>query len=398
MSINFFTAPFCTLFFSFSALSFLAPSCLAYAKHSSLHSATHASKPRAHKNSFKKKAITPTPVQGEFANFSQWQEINQFIDNLVTRHNFDKNELIALFNQVHYVDTAVQLVKPAPPGRPKNWQAYRARFIEPLRINAGVVFWNTYANALQRAEMQYGVPQEIIVGILGVETIYGRNTGNFRVIDALTTLAFAYPDTPSRTARMSYFRTELENLLLLARDTKQDPLTLLGSYAGAIGLPQFMPSSIRQFGVDFDADGKIDLRNSATDAIGSIANFLAQHGWKRDEPIVFPISLTPALINQQQMEWEPLINQGLKPTFLLSDLRKAGISAGVEASATLPTNPPPNLLLGVIDLQNGLEPTEYWLATGNFFAITHYNRSYFYAMSVVDLSHAVRTVREAQSN
>jgi membrane-bound lytic murein transglycosylase B len=332
-----------------------------------------------------RKVAADVDNQGEFANFGQWKEVTGFIDRMVAEHGFDKAELESLLRHTQYVESAIQLMKPAPPGRPKNWRAYRARFVEPIRINAGVAFWNQYADALARAEQQYGVPAEIIVGIIGVETVFGRNTGSFRVMDAITTLAFAYPDTPTRQARMDYFRGELENTLLFARDSGIDPFSLLGSYAGAIGWPQFMPGSIRKFAVDFDGDGKIDLRNSPVDAIGSVANFLVQHGWKRGEPIVFPASVTPAGDNANGNGWEQFFGQGLEAKFTLADLKANGVMPGVE--------PPPDMLFGLVDLQNGFDPPEYWLGTANFFAITQYNRSYFYAMSVVDLSRAVRAAR-----
>jgi membrane-bound lytic murein transglycosylase B len=170
-------------------------------------------------------------------------------------HGFDRARWTNQMRQVRFIDSAVQLVKPAPPGKPKNWQAYSERFIEPIRINAGVRFWNENAAALARAEATYGVPAEIIVGIIGVETIYGRDTGRFRVLDTLTTLAFAYPEAPNRNARMAFFRSELENTLLLARKENIDPFSLLGSFAGAVGMPQFMPGNILKYGVDFDGDG-----------------------------------------------------------------------------------------------------------------------------------------------
>lgn len=317
---------------------------------------------------------------GEFANFAQWQEVSEFLDQMAIRHGFDRTALQATLGKVQYVDRAIQLMKPAPPGRPKNWQAYRARFIDPVRIAAGVGFWDEHADALARAETLYGVPAEIIVGIIGVETVYGRNTGNFRVMDAVTTLAFAYPDTPNRLARMKYFRGELENTLLFARDSEIDPFSLLGSYAGAIGWPQFMPGSIRRFAVDFDNDGKIDLRNSPVDAIGSVANFLVLHGWKPGDPTAFPVSVAT-----DNNAWEAFIGQGLEAKFTLDELKQAGAVPAMELPSDMP--------YGLIDLQNGLEPTEYWLATNNFFAITKYNRSYFYAMSVIDLGRSVRAAR-----
>ncbi len=328
----------------------------------------------------RKVAVNPDEL-GEFANFTQWKDVADFIDQMVARHGFDRAELESLFKKVRYIDTTIQLVKPAPPGKPKNWQAYRARFIEPVRINAGVAFWDTYADALMRAEERYGVPAEIIVGIIGVETVYGRNTGSFRVLDALTTLGFDYPPTPNRAARMTFFRNEIENTLLLARESGIDPFSLFGSYAGAVGLPQFMPGSIRKFAVDFDGDGKIDLRNSPVDAIGSVANFLVEHGWKRGEPIVFPATVSA----ENGRGWDMFIGQPLEARFRLDDMKAAGVTPTVE--------PPADMPFGLVDLQNGGEPTEYWLGAANFFAITQYNRSFFYAMSVVELGRAVRAAR-----
>ncbi|HJV75580.1 MAG TPA: lytic murein transglycosylase B [Noviherbaspirillum sp.] len=319
---------------------------------------------------------------GEFANFTHWKEVSEFIDQMTLRYGFDRAELESLFKQARYVDTTIRLIKPAPPGRPKNWQAYRARFVEPLRINAGVAFWDAYADTLARAEERYGIPAEIIVGIIGVETIYGRNTGNFRTLDVLTTLAFDYPPAPNRTARMEFFRRELENTLLIARETAIDPFGLLGSYAGAIGLPQFMPGSIRRYGVDFDEDGKVDLRNSPVDAIGSVANFLLEHGWQSGAPFAFPVTVSNS---EATPEWERFIGQGLEAKFTLDELRAAGVTPTTEL--------PHDLRFGLVDLQNGGEPTEYWLGTANFFAITKYNRSFFYAMSVIDLGRAVRVAR-----
>ena len=320
---------------------------------------------------------------GEPVNFRQWQAVAEFEDEMVGKHGFDPAALKALMSQVNYIDSAVQLVKPAPPGKPKNWQAYRDRFIEPVRIDAGVSFWNDNAATLARAEATYGVPAEIIVGIIGVETVYGRNTGRFRVMDVLTTLAFAYPEAPNRDARMRFFRGELENTLLLARKSNMDPLSLIGSFAGAVGLPQFMPGSILAYGVDFDANGQIDLRNSVVDAIGSVANFLVRHGWNADQtgPIAYPAEVSPS------RAWENFIGQGLQAKFSAEQLA----AAGAVSSLALPTGK----LFGLIDLQNGAEATEYWLATDNFFAITHYNRSYFYAMSVIDLGRAIRIARGA---
>lgn len=342
------------------------------------HSDTHAGQPGA----VRKIALTEES-QGEFVNFGEWKEVAGFIDQMVEKHGFDKAELQAILAQVEYAEAAIELIKPAPPGRPKNWQAYRARFVEPIRVNAGVQFWNDYAGDLERAEIQYGVPAEIIVGIIGVETVYGRNTGNFRVLDALTTLAFDYPNTPTRMARMDFFRGELENVLLYARKSGIDPWSLTGSYAGAIGWPQFMPGSIRAYAVDFDQDGKIDLRNSPADAIGSVAHYLTMHGWRRGYPIVFPATIPPSTGSDER--WTSFVGQGLQAKYTFDALASAGVVPAPHV--------PPDLLYGLVDLQNGTEATEYWLGTDNFFAITLYNRSFFYAMSVIELGRTVSAMR-----
>ena len=326
-------------------------------------------------------AASVVDTDNEHVNFLEWQPVREFIEGMVAQHGFERTALETLFGQVRYIDTAVQLVKPAPPGKPKNWQAYSARFIEPIRIRAGVRFWEENAEALKRAEAAYGVPAEIIVGIIGIETIYGRDTGRFRVLDSLTTLAFAYPAAPNQAARQAFFRDELANTLVLARERGYDPFSLLGSFAGAVGLPQFMPSNILKYGVDFDNDGRVDLRGSSVDAIGSVANFLIQHGWNPEHrgPTAYAADVSPT------RAWESLLGLGLEATLKPEALR----AAGVVTSTPLPAEN----LYGLIDLQNGAEPTEYWVANDNFYAITKYNRSYFYAMSVVDLGRAVRAAR-----
>ncbi|HEX8605208.1 MAG TPA: lytic murein transglycosylase B [Pseudoduganella sp.] len=346
-----------------------------------------AKQAKAAKKGRKKPAAKAAPAAasdyytGEFVNFNQWQEVRAFTDDMVARHGFTRAELEALMGNVRYLDSVVQLVKPAPPGKPKNWTVYSSRFIEPIRIAAGVRFWNENADTLARAEALYGVPAEILAGVIGVETIYGRDTGRFRVIDTLTTLAFAYPLAPNREARMAFFRSELEATLLYARQTGIDPQSLQGSFAGAVGLPQFMPSNILKYGVDFDGDGHIDLRNSTADAIGSVASFLVGHGWQREQPgqIVYPATVSP------ERAWERHADGSLEAKFRPEDLT----AAGVVTTSTLP----PGMLYGLVDLQNGSEPTEYWVASNNFYTITQYNRSYFYAMSVIELGRAIRLAR-----
>ncbi len=299
-----------------------------------------------------------------------------FIDHFSTKYSVDKNSLNCLFKKTSVNHTAIRLMKPSTSGKTKNWQAYRQRMIEPVRVNAGVRFWNKYEKYLDKAEKKYGVPAYIIVGIIGIETIYGKDTGRFRTLDALTTLAFYYPDTPNKASRQEFFRKELEQFLLLSSQNQVDPLSIYGSYAGAIGWPQFMPGSIRAYAVDFDEDGKIDLENSPIDAIGSVANFLKQHGWKTGQPVIF--------MAEAEMDCPlpaTLFNQGLKATYTIKELNTQCISTSPDA--------PDNLLYGLVDLPNGPYPTEYRIGTDNFFAITHYNRSYFYAMSVIELGKKV---------
>ncbi len=345
-----------------------------------------ATKPKpAHAKTVKKVKTAGKPVakraaeEAEFTNFNQWRAVVQFMDEMQSDHGFDRDALRALFGQVHYLDSAVKLINPPPAGKAKNWSTYRARFVEPNRLNAGVAFWNRYAQELDRAQQEFGVPAEIIIGILGVETLYGQATGKFRVVDTLTTLAFAYPDTPNRAARMQYFRHELKQVLLYARESGIDPLTLNGSFAGAIGWPQFMPGSIRKFAVDFDGDGKIDLRNSPADAIGSVASFLSQHGWQRGQPLVFLAQVTP------DTGWPSLIGQGLEAKFSREQLRQAGVIVADDVPATIN--------YGLVDLEDGELPVIYLLGTSNFFAITQYNRSYYYAMAVIELGKAVKQQR-----
>jgi membrane-bound lytic murein transglycosylase B len=318
---------------------------------------------------------------GEQVNFSEWKAVTDFADELALRHGFARAELGELIAKTHYINSAVQLVKPGPPGKPKNMNAVRALLIEPVRIDAGVKFWDEHAAALARAEAAYGVPAEIIVGIIGIETVYGRNTGRFRIVDVLTTLAFAYPDAPNKEARMAFFRGELENTLVLARKQNVDPFSLLGSFAGAIGWPQFMPGSVLAYGIDFDNDGVTDLRNSPVDAIGSVANFLLHHGWKPEEngPVVYAAQL------ESGRDIDNFIKQGLVANFDFSELAQGGVS--IDSAPRL------GRLYGLIDLQNGTDATEYWVSTNNFYAITQYNRSYFYAMSVIELGQAVRLAR-----
>lgn len=304
-----------------------------------------------------------------------------FINEFAEKYHFDKTQLDCLFDQVEVNSTSLSLMAPSGT-KSRNWQRYRQKMVEPARISAGIRFWNQYEKYLERAERQFGVPSHIIVGILGIESVYGKDTGNFRTLDTLATLAFEYPATANQTVRKAFFRQELENLLLLARETGTDPMNWRGSYAGAIGFPQFMPGSILRYAVDFDGDGKIDLKNSAIDAIGSVANFLSQHGWKRKMPIVFPAKQASDCIIRKT-----LFTQGLAASFTIDQLNAQCIISDLNIEN--------DIRFGLIDLPNESLPTEYWIGTDNFFAITQYNRSYFYAMSVVLLGQEIFQEKQA---
>lgn len=298
------------------------------------------------------------------APYGERREVQAFVRDLVQRHGFIESELVYLFSRVKKVDQVLDAIeRPAEKVRP--WREYRAPFMEERRIADGLAFWRSHRAALARAERAYGVPAEVIVAIIGVETFYGRNTGRWRVVDALATLAFDYP------ARAGFFRSELESYLLFARDANLDVFAMRGSYAGAMGLPQFMPSSARRYAVDFDKDGAVDLRRSATDAIGSVANFLKQHGWRNGMPV-----MAPARVSGDA--WRPLVGGGFEPKVPVAKWQEAGVQidkAGFEES--------PAVLVE-------LDASDVRLGFRNFYVITRYNRSAMYATAVNDLSEALK--------
>lgn len=303
--------------------------------------------------------------------FTALPEVATFIAAMHERHGFDPARLRAEFAGIAAEPTVLRLIAPPTSPTQRSWQRYRARFLTPQRIAGGAAFWASHADDVERAAAQFGVPPEIIVAIIGVETEYGRNTGRFNVLQALATLAFYYPP------RADFFRAELEEFLLLARDNQLDLATTRGSYAGAIGIPQFMPSSERRFAVDFDGDGRIDLSASPADAIGSVASFLAAHGWRSGAPIT--IAAPPAFVPPP--EW---VDAGLRPT-----LDIAPISAIGRLPATLNADDK----TAVVELVTPEGKTEYWWGFDNFYVITRYNRSSFYAMAVAQLGEAIVRAR-----
>jgi membrane-bound lytic murein transglycosylase B len=317
-------------------------------------------------------------------------DINSFIDDMVARYDFDPAALHALFAGVSYSATAVKLVTPSPTPSAKNWRVYQARFLDPVRINAGVKFWRENRATLERAYEQFGVPPEIVVGIIGVETIYGRYMGNFRVLDALTTLAFDYPNTPNRAEREMTFRKNLEDYLVWTRDAQIDPTSVLGSYTGAIGIPQFLPSSIVKYAVDYEGNKHIDLRTSQADAIGSVANYLKENGWESGRPVVWRIAQDAGSLGvaQAAADGQP------EPHWPLAQLLRAGMlldepGLDMQAEASTPVT--------VIDLPTPAQPTQYMLGLQNFYALTRYNRSFFYALAVYELGQRVKARIDAET-
>jgi len=297
----------------------------------------------------------------------------EFARELEQRHGFHADELISQFAQTRPNTTVLKLIKPPTSPLQRSWERYRPRFLNDRRIDGGVRFWQENGGQLAKASALYGVPEEIIVAIIGVETEYGRNTGGFRVFEALATLAFKYPP------RAEFFRTELEQFLLLARENNLDPLAIKGSFAGAIGIPQFMPGSQRRYAVDFDGDQRVDLGNSVDDAIGSVARFLEQHGWQAGQPVAVP-AMSAGVPD------EALLQAGLRPSLKAADLAEKGIRAEIDPQATV----------ALIDLVSPGRDTEYWLGFENFYVITRYNRSSFYAMSVFQLAEEIRARMCAQ--
>jgi membrane-bound lytic murein transglycosylase B len=315
-------------------------------------------------------ALTQTASSQSVELFGERAEVKTFISEMTEKHGFSEAELRKVFSSVRYEPSVLRYIAPAPVPSKRSWAIYRSRFVEPIRIREGLNFWQLHQSAVKRASAQSGVPESIIVSIIGVETLYGRQTGTYRVIDALTTLAFDYP------RRAAFFREQLEQFLMLTRETQQDVFGVKGSFAGAIGFPQFMPSSIRRYGIDFDGDGKLDLTNSPVDAIGSVSRFLADHGWRTGLPTHFEVQF------ENDAKMSVLIDAGIDPSFSLNDLQKLGVQSGALDAAKLLDDEK----LALIDLPNADDPISYWLGTQNFYVITRYNRSSFYAMAVIDLA------------
>ena len=320
-------------------------------------------------------ATQPRPLPVDQASYAGRADALQLADELARRHDLPTQWVRDAIAQARFREVVPKLIMPASNPGAKNWAAYRSRFVEPQRLRSGQRFWQVHASDLQRAEEKYGVPAHIVAGVIGVETLYGRDTGKFRVLDALTTLSLDFPR--GRSDRSAFFRQELGEFLAMCREQGLEPTQVLGSFAGAIGWPQFMPSSIRRHGVDFDGDGHIDLINSPADAIGSVANFLAAHGWQAHWPTHFPVQ-PPA----RGPQLDTLLAPDIRPTFTASQMQELG----AQLPQTAMNHPGP---LAMVLLHNAGKAPTIIAGTGNFYAITRYNQSSYYALAVIELGQAI---------
>ncbi|WP_332812996.1 lytic murein transglycosylase B [Ramlibacter sp.] len=302
-----------------------------------------------------------------------------FAEQLAERRGLDPQWTRQAVARAQRLPVVERLMQPAPAGTPKNWAVYRSRFIDPIRIQAGVRFWQDNREALARAEREFGVPAEIVVGIIGVETIYGQQMGSFRVLDALATLAFDFPAAHPRAAeRSEFFRAELGQFLAWQSRIGADPAQPLGSYAGAMGMPQFMPSSWVRWAIDFDGDSRVDLWRSPADAIGSVANYFRAFGWQPGLPTHYPVAF-----DVERLDLDALLAPDILPTFSVPSFLAKG--AHLDGDAVRHDGP-----LALVELQNGTDPPSYVAGTENFYVITRYNQSSYYAMAVIELGREVK--------
>ncbi|MFK5914545.1 MAG: lytic murein transglycosylase B [Woeseiaceae bacterium] len=300
------------------------------------------------------------------SDYSNDRKVKAFVKEMVKKHKFNKQYLDKLFSRAKVYDSILEAI--ARPAEGKPWYQYRPIFVTAKRTKGGIDFWKKNENALKRAEKKYGVPQEIIVAIIGVETRYGKHAGTYPVFDSLATLAFKYPP------RASFFKSELEHFLLMTREEHFNARDLLGSYAGAMGMPQFISSSFRHYAIDFDGDGKRDLWNNPTDAIGSVANYFRKHHWKPGQPITHKVNVHGKNVKK-------LKTKTLKPTHTQLELMINGV--------VLPRNIDKKLKGKLLTYKksNGLE---HWIGWNNFYVITRYNHSALYSMAVYQLSQKIK--------
>ncbi len=331
----------------------------------------------SHKHSHKSTSQNPVPGNA----YGHTPEVHALAEDLAKEHLLPVAWVKEQISTAKHIKNVPKLVLPPPVTVPKNWRAYRERFIEPRRIEAGVQFWKTYQSALTRAEQTYGVPAEMVVGIIGVETFYGQNMGNYRVLDVLATLSLNFPKShPRAVERQAFFKSELGYFLAQAKQSENSH-AVTGSFAGAMGWPQFMPSSVAKFAVDFDGDGRIDLRNSPVDAIGSVANYFKAFGWQTGMPTHYAVKFDESRLNKPA-----LLAPDILPSFSVSSFIEKG--AVLDEAAQKHTGP-----LALVELFNGNEAPSYVAGTENFYVVTRYNWSSYYALAVIELANAVKANR-----
>lgn len=312
---------------------------------------------------------------GADADFSQREDVARFVSAMEARHGYDAGALQALFSDARSSRKIINAI--SKPAEALPWHKYRGIFLKPDRIRQGLQFWRENQTQLDRVAARYGVPPEVATAIIGVETKYGRNTGGFRVLDALATLAFDYPK------RGRFFAKELEHYLLLTQEQSLDPRLPTGSYAGAMGIPQFIPSSYRAYAVDFDGDGLADIWENAADAIGSVGNYFKEHGWRQGGAVAVPATVADGDVSAA-------LTPGLKLALTMADLAALGIAPEAGSAA-----PAASAKVKLLRLENKNGP-EYWLAFHNFYVITRYNHSALYAMAVHQLAGAIKALHEAE--
>lgn len=333
------------------------------------------------------KTTTQSPTQAlapkDSSSYGQRSDVQKWAKEMASRQTLDPQWVRMQLNKARFLPQVPRLMTPSPTvtTTARDWRDYRSRFIDKTRIRAGVKFWNDNADTLARAEEMFGVPATIIVGIIGVETIYGQHMGNLRVLDSLSTLAFDFPRAHPRAAeRQKYFQGELEQFLVMMYHADTDPTGPRGSYAGAMGLGQFMPTSWSQWAIDFDRDGRIDLFQSTSDAIGSVANYLKAHGWINGQPVWY----APAF-NLDTLNLPTLLEPDIRPTFSSAQMAAMGVTPQDGANH--------EGLLALVELRNGDTAPSYIVGTQNFYTITRYNWSSYYAMAVYDLGQEVAAAR-----
>ncbi len=325
-----------------------------------------------------------TLIEGSGPFYAGRPQAMALADEIAERHGLDRKWVRRTLGKARQVPQVVKLVVPPPVATPRNWAQYRSRFLETERIQVGAAFWQANREVLERASSTYGVPAEIIIGIIGVETYYGRHIGRYRVIDALATLALDFPDEHPRAAqRAAFFRSELGEFLKLRQQAGADPFKARGSYAGAMGIPQFMPSSWARHAVDFDGDGRVDLVDSTADAIGSVASYFRAHNWQPGMPTHYPVDF-----DYERLDMPALLAPDIRPTFAVDQFTAKGILLG--AAGRQHAGP-----LALVELQNGDYSPSYVAGTENFYAVTRYNWSSYYALAVIELGQAVAAARQA---